>query len=552
MKSIVRLVQYLDLTHVFAIPGDYNLHLLDLLKDSGVNLVYSTNELNMAYTADGFARACGKACFITTFGVGSLSAMNGFAGSVSESCCVLQIVVGPRSCDSRRGHRMHHTLGRKSSSYENEMYSRICSSFSAGPDDIEEKVSTAIHILSKGECVHFLVSMDAIDTSDTKQQSSVPSSIQNYHHPVNKSDDSDLLLLVLGDPSSVLVLGHKCRYFPVRRALLRAVKAARCSILTMPDGYGVVPSSISHRIYWPCVQTDTDNLVHSASRVCYLGCVFTDYNTTGFRHRMGPSDIHLAFVSSDALAHTLLSATFPLMDADDDGQDEAENEETVHHHQRRFGDSKEEEYGSGDGSLQQVVDVLNRRQAGAVCIIVETGTSWFTGMDVHIRKGDDFQIQMQYGSIGWSLPASVGYAMARPSVRVVCLIGDGSFQMTAQALSTAARYRVSNLDIVLIKNGRYVIEDAINSSEYNNLNSWDYTIFTSSVGFANSSHPVSFLAMNSPSSRFFEHVVPPTDVPRRLKDWGEKVREYNASTCRASSSPTSTKSWRIIWLGYRR
>jgi pyruvate decarboxylase len=36
---------------------------------------------------------------------------------------------------------------------------------------------------------------------------------------------------------------------------------------------------------------------------------------------------------------------------------------------------------------------------------------------------------MQYGSIGWSVGAVLGYAQAAPKKRVIACIGDGSFQV---------------------------------------------------------------------------------------------------------------------------
>lgn len=36
---------------------------------------------------------------------------------------------------------------------------------------------------------------------------------------------------------------------------------------------------------------------------------------------------------------------------------------------------------------------------------------------------------MQYGSIGWSVGATLGYAQAVTDKRVIACIGDGSFQV---------------------------------------------------------------------------------------------------------------------------
>ncbi len=44
-------------------------------------------------------------------------------------------------------------------------------------------------------------------------------------------------------------------------------------------------------------------------------------------------------------------------------------------------------------------------------------------------------MQLQYGSIGWSVGATLGYAVGRPKTRMLSLIGDGSFQVTAQVVA---------------------------------------------------------------------------------------------------------------------
>lgn len=38
---------------------------------------------------------------------------------------------------------------------------------------------------------------------------------------------------------------------------------------------------------------------------------------------------------------------------------------------------------------------------------------------------------MQYGSIGWSVGATLGYAQAAKDKRVIACIGDGSFQVSS-------------------------------------------------------------------------------------------------------------------------
>lgn len=81
---------------------------------------------------------------------------------------------------------------------------------------------------------------------------------------------------------------------------------------------------------------------------------------------------------------------------------------------------------------------------------------------------------MQYGSIGWSVGATLGYAQGAPGKRVVACIGDGSFQVTAQDVSTMIRCGQNSI-IFLINNGGYGVEEVFHSGQYNVIKNWNYT-----------------------------------------------------------------------------
>ena len=55
--------------HVFGVPGDYNLGLLDRIDDvDDIQWVGDCNELNASYAADGYSRKNGMGVLITTNG----------------------------------------------------------------------------------------------------------------------------------------------------------------------------------------------------------------------------------------------------------------------------------------------------------------------------------------------------------------------------------------------------------------------------------------------------------------------------------------------------
>jgi pyruvate decarboxylase len=107
-------------------------------------------------------------------------------------------------------------------------------------------------------------------------------------------------------------------------------------------------------------------------------------------------------------------------------------------------------------------------------LVVETGDSWFIGQEMKLPAGAKYHFQMQYGSIGWATGATLGVALGVGKTRsVVSLIGDGSFQLTAQEVSTMIKHRVKCL-IFLMNNRGYTIEVQIHDGPYNDIKNWDY------------------------------------------------------------------------------
>lgn len=83
--------------------------------------------------------------------------------------------------------------------------------------------------------------------------------------------------------------------------------------------------------------------------------------------------------------------------------------------------------------------------------------------------------QPLWGSIGYTLPPTLGTQMANPNRRNILLIGDGSLQLTVQELSTMIRQDIKPI-IFVINNDGYTVERLIHGMEetYNDIRMWDY------------------------------------------------------------------------------
>src|SRR5215467_6242969 len=108
---LLRRLQEVGVRHIFGVPGDYNLELMQQLEDRGrPEWVGNCNELNASYATDAYARINGIGALVVTHGVGALSAINGIAGAYSEHVPVICICGSLPLRALQRGDLMHHTL----------------------------------------------------------------------------------------------------------------------------------------------------------------------------------------------------------------------------------------------------------------------------------------------------------------------------------------------------------------------------------------------------------------------------------------------------------
>ena len=115
-------------------------------------------------------------------------------------------------------------------------------------------------------------------------------------------------------------------------------------------------------------------------------------------------------------------------------------------------------YEKADGAVkpQTVVEALRDLAAAR-----DEDVIWTTGVGQHqmwamqyiqCDKPRTFITSGGLGTMGYGLPAAIGAKAARPDATVVCIDGDGCFQMTCQELATAALERLP-IVVVIINNG---------------------------------------------------------------------------------------------------
>lgn len=185
--------------------------------------------------------------------------------------------------------------------------------------------------------------------------------------------------------------------------------------------------------------------------------------------------------------------------------------------------------------INQIQELIDSKST----LFVESGDSWFNTMYMDLPKGAKYEIEMQWGAIGWSVPAVFGYSLGNNSEGRVLGLGDGSFQFTAQEVANMIRYN-QNPILFIVNNHGYVVESVIHEGPYNYIKNWDYAglmeVFNAEdgQGLGLTAKTGNELAESIKKAKnhfdgpvLIECQIDHDDTSPELSIWGSKVAEAN-------------------------
>ncbi len=108
----------------------------------------------------------------------------------------------------------------------------------------------------------------------------------------------------------------------------------------------------------------------------------------------------------------------------------------------------------GDVKLEQVIAWLSDTLPEDAILTNGAGNYAAFLHRYFVFKAYGTQLAPTSGSMGYGFPAAISASLEHPEKTVVCLAGDGCFQMTLNELSTAAQHGATPI-VVVVNNGRY-------------------------------------------------------------------------------------------------
>lgn len=469
--------------HVFGIPGDYALGLFDTMTRSPLKVVNTCDEQGAGFAADAYARISGLGAICVTYGVGGLKLVNSTAQAYAERSPVVVISGAPGTKEITGEALLHHRVrdfGTQLRVFEEVTVAQTVLADAASAHAEIQRVLTAaertkrpVYIEVPRDCVHLPI--------ERLPRVSLPAAMAD---PATLAEALDEALRMLNAAQSPIILaGVEIHRFGLQDRLLELLERARIPFATTIMGKSVVAESTPGfvGVYAGSLSSaEVRHAVEESDCILNLGAMLTDLNTGIFTALLDPSRIVAATAETlsirrhhyqgidlvqflDALCRAELRQRGPLP-------------ASRHATPTQFTARPDLPI-----TVSRTFECLDAELPEDVVVIADPGDALFGAIDLTIDSRTEFLGCAYYASLGFAVPAAIGAQMAEPEWRPLVLVGDGAFQMTGLELTTAARYGLTPVVVVLDNKG-YGTERPMLDGPFNDVHPWAVTEVTKLIG----------------------------------------------------------------------
>lgn len=468
-------------SHVFGVPGDFNLEFIyQLEKYKDIKWVGNCNELNASYAADAYARIKGLSALVVTNGVGSLSAINGIAGSFTEHVPVI-VICGVLPIKARdKDEVLHHSLcDWGSGKGGNQTFGRLFAEVTAAsvhlrPENAAAEIDRAIETCYREKKPVYIelpadVSYVTISGATRKltlqdQPESDPALLKDVVEQITKKLEAS--------SHPALVVDMDVGRFNLSAEVRALAEKSQIKIVLLNTGKGSFDEEFDlYQGVYPLDQQATET-IKNADLVITVGHRSVDMNNS---FGLGPLpskriDIQAFWTDIDSEQYLGVSARDVLKGVE---KAASQKPKLTKAHPTGYPAPHDQDAPLTQALFWSHVQKIFRPND---IVVSETGTSSAALSASRLPKGAGYVSQILWGSIGYSVPALLGTLLAAPDRRNLLFVGDGSFQLTAQELSTIIAHDLKPI-IVLLNNKGYTIERSIlgKNSSFNDVANWQYS-----------------------------------------------------------------------------
>jgi indolepyruvate decarboxylase len=477
---------------LFGVPAAYCSELFDAAGAHGIKSVVTASDLEAGYAADGYARTKGLGAVAVAYGVGALSMINAIAGAHVERSPVVVINGGPSAGNLNNLKNFDvvfsHSIGRPDTDLN--AYKLVTASAArAGktaevPAVVDNAIATAI---KKKRPVYVEINMDIWNLACPMPAG--PLSLANPAAGTEKQLATTIVGLIRAATSPLILIGAEIQRYGLadKVADLIAKLGIRWSTALLAKS-----TLAEHGNGWVGVYDPPHSMpavayaVEHADLLVMLGSVFPNgyaaLVTNGDGHIVSAYDGKVKIKGGAKQNAEIGALVAALVTEAAKAPPKPVPAGVV---------PAAPPPAAGALTYRQVFERVGAALDESWIAVPDTFLGVYPAANLPVKGRDAFVCSAVWASIGHSVAAAVGVSFGS-SRRPLVICGDGGFHMTAQTLSTMARYGRDPV-VIVIDNGIYAYEQfLINKAYFGNpgaqprpyvvLNRWDYVKFANGLG----------------------------------------------------------------------
>jgi TPP-dependent 2-oxoacid decarboxylase len=477
-QFLIQRLEQLGLKHIFGVPGDYVLGFYDLLMASNIKLIGTCNELNAGYAADGYARITGFGAVCVTYGVGGLSLVNAVAGAMAERIPMAVISGGPATSRRSPELMLHHTFGDKDLVRQVFEPITVTSLVLTDAKKAASQIDAALTAcLEKQGPVYIELPVDMVSQpcsasgrlSPKLNQVNDPSSLEQAVESVSRR--------MAESRRTVVWVGHEISRYGAEEALVEFLDHTGLPVAASRQAKGMLDeSNPAYLGVYKGVRSlpQPRQVFDEAELVLNFGVWPTSINTGGFTARLSAENTVQALdgrvqVNGQVFEPVSLPDFIRALTASLPKGPLLKSGRRPMPIDRPAKVNPEAEL-----CADRLFEIVSGYLTPQHILMADTGGPMISSEDMALPDGCRTLRQAYYLSIGYTVPAAIGVGLAAPEKRPVVIVGDGSFQMTVQAISTLIRLKLNPIVIVWNNDG-YQIERIMHDGAFNDLQGWRYS-----------------------------------------------------------------------------
>ena len=462
--------------HVFGIPGDYVLGFYEQLLHSPLQTINTCDEQGAGFAADAYARVKGLGAVCITYCVGGLKVANPIAGAFAEKSPVIVISGAPGVKEREKNPLLHHKV--RDFDTQKKVFEQftVAATVLDNPQTAFQEIDRVINAVLRYKRPGYIElprDMVAVTGHPHYQASAV---VETSNPLTLKAALADAAEMINAARQPVIIADVELHRFGLQKELLKLAEKTNIPVASTLLGKSVIGEQ--HPFYLGVYEgamgrEEVRRYVEASDCVILLGAFLTDINLGVFTARLDPG--RSIYATSEKLTVRYRSYEETRFQDFLQGLVRAKLRRRKAgrwpHPAKLFPTVKVP--AGAPVTVKRLFEHLNAFLKDDTVVVCDVGESLFGAADLYIRRGTEFLGLAYYASMGFAVPASIGVQMASPRSRPLVLVGDGAFQMTGMEISTALRYGLNPI-VVVLNNRGYGTERPMQDGPYNDVQPWKY------------------------------------------------------------------------------